>query len=104
MLSPCHRRDMHWPIGNWLTDQMFLQGGPAVTTCSFDTNGTFTRLTRFTYGSSPTVITTGTYHFATNAPALTNQIVVVTNGRTNVHSYYFQGSMLVIDEGRPNWI
>ena len=47
---------------------------------------------------------TGTYHVVTSATSLTNQLVTVAKGRTNTASCYFQGSTLVIDQGRPTKI
>jgi len=98
MLSLCHAVDTHSIIGNWKTDAVVWDArvGPSVTLCSFNTNGTFTFGTISIAGSASA---TGEYYLTTNAPTLTNQIVFVANGSTNIHACYFQGSTLVIVEG-----
>ncbi len=102
LLLHCQAADTNSIIGDWQTDEVLSQFGPSVTAYSFRTNGTFTASIRFTQGLMPTQGGTGKYHLViTNSTALTNQLVTVVRGRTNIASYYFQGDRLVIDEGRP---
>jgi len=101
-LLRCLAADTNSIIGDWETDEVLSQLGPSVTAYSFRTNGTFTVSTRFTQGLMPTMGGTGTYRIVTNSTSLTNQLVKVMKGRTNVNSYYFHGSTLVIDQGRPS--
>jgi hypothetical protein len=102
ILLSCEAADTNSIIGDWQTEEVLSQLGPSVTAYSFSTNGTFASSTRFTQGQIPTMSGTGTYHLVTNATSLTNQLVTVAKRRTNTASYYFQGSTLVIDEGRPS--
>ena len=89
-------------IGDWHTDEVLSQLGTSVTAYSFRTNGTSTVSIKFTRGLIPTMGGTGMYHLViTNSAALTNQLVTVVKGRTNIASYCFHGDRLVIDEGRP---
>jgi hypothetical protein len=64
----------------------------------------FTLATKFTQASIAPASVAGTYHVITNATNRTNTLVTIASGRTNTASYYFQGSTLVIDEGRPSKI
>jgi hypothetical protein len=103
-LLPCCVADTNSIIGDWQTDEVLSQLGPSVTAYSFTTNGAFTLSTKFTQGVIPTMSVTGAYHVVASATGLTNQLVSVAKGRTNTTWCYFQGSMLVIDEGRPTKI
>ena len=83
-------------VGVWSTGEVLSQLGPSVTSFTFDTNGSFTVATKFTQGQIPDMSATGTYHVTTNT------ITMITGTRTNTDSYSFEGSTLVIDEGRPS--
>jgi hypothetical protein len=91
-------------VGHWQTDEVLSQLGPSVTTYSFTTNGLFTLATKFTQTPIAPMSVAGTYHVITDATNRTNTLVTVARGRTNTAPYYFQGSTLVIDEGRPSKI
>jgi hypothetical protein len=103
-LLHCHAADTNSIIGDWQTEEVMSQLGPSVTAYSFTTNGTFTLSTKFTQGVMPTMSVTGAYHVVTSTTSLTNRLVTVAKGRTNTALCYFQGSTLVIDEGRPTKI
>jgi hypothetical protein len=83
-------------VGEWSTGEVLSQLGPSVTSYTFATNGSFTVATKFTQGQIPTMSASGVYHATTNA------IIMITNSHTNTVYYRFEGSTLVIDEGRPS--
>lgn len=80
-------------VGVWRTDEILSQMGPSVVTYSFGTNGGYQSGIKKT--QSPMLSLGGTGKYWTT----TNQIFMVSKGRTNIASYVFQEGMLVIDEG-----
>ena len=94
MLCLCHAIDTDSLVGKWKTDKRSF--GDSVIVYSFETNGTFTHSLQWINVES----STGTYRFTANAPLLTNQLVTVVDGYTNIRDCYFWGGALVIDSGR----
>jgi hypothetical protein len=80
-------------VGVWRTDEVLSQIGPSVITYSFGPNGGYQSGIKKT--QSPMLSLGGNGKYWTT----TNQIFMVSNGRTNIALYSFQEGALVIREG-----